>query len=260
MFSLSKWYCDCVSDGGIAFVGYWARMRWGPLSIPYSATLYKPLWGPTSERYVLRPCSAPAIHGDELRWDCRRLGIQAEWTAHGTAIRRTLLETADDSISWCCRIPCARARVDLVGMGRLSGLGYAERLTLSVRSWRRLPFERLRWGRFLSAEDALTWIEWRGREHRQWVFHNGAELRGAIIDAERVELPGGRGNLELRDAVALREGRLGSTALRAIPGARFWLPGMIRDAHEAKWLARGTFTRGTRSSSGWVVHEVVRLP
>jgi hypothetical protein len=37
MFLLSKWYCDCVSDGGDAFVAYWARLSWGPIAIPYSA-------------------------------------------------------------------------------------------------------------------------------------------------------------------------------------------------------------------------------
>lgn len=258
MFLLSKWYCDCVSDEGVAFVGYWARMRWGLLTIPYAATLYKPVSHGTRERYFIRPCAAPTIQNHELRWDCRRLGIRGIWTARVPAIRRTLLETAEGSITWCCHFPCARSHIDLAGAGQFSGLGYAEQLDLSVKPWR-LPFEQLRWGRFLSAEDAVTWIEWGGQEPRQWVFHNGVELQGATIGTRCVELPSEHGIVELRDAIVLREGRLVSTALRAIPAAHVRLPSALKNAYETKWLARGTFTAGARSSSGWAVHEVVRF-
>lgn len=258
MLILSKWYCDCVSDEGVAFVGYWARMRWGLVNIPYAATLFKPLTDGTRERYVIRPCAAPTMQDDELRWDCRHLHIQGLWTARVPAIRRTLLETAAGSINWRCDLPCAEARVDLAGAGRISGLGYAEQLNLSVKPWQ-LPFERLLWGRFLSTEDAVTWIEWRGQEPRQWVFHNGLELRGARIRSGCVELPNDLGIVELHENVVLRDGPLASTALRVIPAAGVWLPAGIRNAYETKWLARGTFTTSSRSSSGWAIHEVVRL-
>lgn len=258
MFSLSKWYCDCVSDEGVAFIGYWARMRWGLLTIPYAATLYKPAGGATRERYSTRGCATPSVEEDELRWDCSRLGVRAAWSARAPAIHRVLIETAEGSIEWRCHFPQAQARVDLAEPGRLSGLGYAEQLDLTMKPWR-LPFEELRWGRLLTPEDAVIWIEWLGREPRQWVFHNGCELRGATIDETRVQLPNDHGVVELRDAVVLREGRLASTALGTIPTANLWLPDGIKNAYETKWLARGTFTTRTRSSSGWAIHEVVRL-
>jgi hypothetical protein len=258
MFVLSKWYCDCVSDEGVAFIGYWARMQWGPLAVPYAATLYKSVDECARERSSLRGCAAPSVQGAELRWNCARLGIRATWTAGARAVRRTLFETADGLVAWYCLFPSARARVDLAGTGRIAGLGYAEQIELSIKPWQ-LPFEQLRWGRFLSAEDAVTWIEWRGREPRQWVFHNGAELRGVTIGSNVVELPGDHGVIELADAVVLREGQLAATALRAIPGARFWLPSGIKNAYESKYLAYGTLKTRTRTSSGWAVHEVVRL-
>lgn len=258
MFVLSKWYCDCVSDEGAAFIGYWAHMRWGVLSIPYAASLYKPAHASPRERSSLRQCAAPSIQDDELRWNCGRLGIRACWTPEASAVGQVLLATAEGSITWRCHFPRACARVDVAEMGQVAGLGYAEQITLSLKPWR-LPFEELRWGRFLSAEDAVTWIEWRGRKHRQWVFHNGAALRGVRIRTDGFELPGDHGSVELRDAVVLRDGRLATTALRAIPGARFWLPAGIRNAHESKYLARGTLTTSARTSSGWAVHEIVRL-
>jgi hypothetical protein len=168
MFVLSKWYCDCVSDEGVAFIGYWARMQWGLLKVPYAATLYKPLRDATRERYSIRPSAAPTIQDDELRWDCRRLGIGAVWTARAPAVHRTLLETAEGSITWHCHLPCALARVNLAGTGRFSGLGYAEQLTMSAKPWR-LPFEELRWGRFLSGIAAVGISQRSGatrRDHR----------------------------------------------------------------------------------------------
>ena len=175
MFRFSKWYCDCVTDEGSAFVGYWARMGWGPFALPYAAAVYRTKGEPTRERYSLRTSRAPTSQGEVLRWDCDRLGVRGIWSQGAPAVSRTLLETPDGTIEWNCRLPSARAQIDLDGIGRLSGLGYAEHLAMTVKPWK-LPFDQLRWGRFLSAEDAVTWIEWRGVETNRWVFHNGLEL------------------------------------------------------------------------------------
>ena len=174
------------------------------------------------------------------------------------AVERRLLDTPEGTVTWRCHVPSARVRIEVAGVGQMSGLGYAEQLDLSIKPWR-LPFDELHWGRFLSAEEAVTWIEWQGRESHRWVFHNATEVPGAAIEAGRVELAEGRGILDLQDGVVLREGRLASTALGGLPGAALWLPGGIRNAHETKWLSRGSFTAGTRCTSGWAIHEAVRL-
>jgi len=257
MFLLDKWYVDCVSEAGAALVGYWARMRWGLLTLPYAATLHSPADGAPRERYSIRRCDAPRVEAGELRWECERLDLRGRWTPGAPPVLRTLLDTPEGSIRWNCRFPRAGARVDLAGAGSVSGLGYAEQLTLSIKPWK-LPFDELRWGRFLSAQDAVTWIDWRGLESRQWVFHNGQELSGASITTESVKLPDDRGTIEMRDTAVLREGRLMSTALRAIPGASLWLPRAVRNMEETKWLSRGALATPTHASSGWVIHEVVR--
>src|SRR2546423_3960326 len=64
--------------------------------------------------------------------------------------------------------------------GRLEGLGYAERLTMTIPPWR-LPFEELRGGRFLSDGDALVWINWRGAHTLNLSFPNGVCVEDALV-------------------------------------------------------------------------------
>jgi len=258
MFRLSKWYCDCVTDEGSAFVGYWARMGWGPFCLPYTATLYRRKGEPTRERHSLRKSNPPAVQGKKLVWECDPLGIRGVWSQGSTSVSRTLLETIDGAIEWNCHFPAARTRIDLDGAARMSGLGYAENLEMTVKPWK-LPFEQLRWGRFISDEHALTWIEWIGKEANRWVFHNGAEHRDVTFEPRRIELPRGHGTIKLHDEAVLREGRLLSTALNGVPGAGVWLPRRLRNAYEVKWLAAGTLETEAGVSRGWAIHEVIRL-
>lgn len=258
MFCLSKWYCDCVDSEGKTFIGYWARLRWGLFTLPYSATIYKPAAGSPHARYLVRRCDEPVVESGELRWNDRRLGIRGSWTASCPSIHRVLLEREDGAITWSCHCPSAQAFVDLAGAGRISGLGYAEHLGLTIRPWR-LPFDELVWGRFISADDALTWIDWRGGEERRWTFQDGSEVNCASMSETAVELQEDGARLELREESVLRAGPLASTALRSIPAVWFLLPRGLRSAHETKWLSRGAFKTATRSSMGWAIHEVVRL-
>ncbi len=258
-FELSKWYGDCVSDQGTAFIGYWARVRWGPLVLPYAATLVKVQGQDTQERHTLVPCPEPVVRAPELHWDAKRIWAQGVWHVQVPGHSHRLVESPEGSIDWNCQAPKAECRIDLADGTRISGLGYAEHMRLTIRPWQ-LPFDELCWGRFLAADDALVWIELRGRHPRQWVFYNGHEEPWpSTIDPNRIVLPDDRGTLELTDSVVLREGRLLTGPLRAIPAASLLLRGGLRHANESKWLSRGTFTTPTRTSSGWAVHEVVRL-
>ena len=257
MFHLTKWYCDCVSADGDTFLGYWAKLSWGPFRLPYVSALYKPAHGLPRESTAIRSSPPPAIHGETLDWSCPELGIHGHWHASQPPSRRTLLDDRGQSIVWCCHVPAAAARVQIAGAAPLTGSGYAEELRLSFTP-SRLPFDELRWGRFVSDDDALTWIQWRGGTTAQWMFHNGVEVSG-VVDTTSVRLLDNRGVLELGDAVPLQDGPLAATALRVIPGARHWLLRGIGRAHETKWLSRGTLTAGPHSVSGWVIHEVVDL-
>ena len=148
------------------------------------------------------------------------------------------------------------ATVEVREGGRLvRGLGYAERLEMTVPPWR-LPIDTLRWGRFLAPEKSVVWIDWqREGDDRSWTFVNGAEVRGEVSE-EDVFFEGGRVSLPQRDRLLLRDGRL-SLLLRNLRLPRS-LPALA--IHEMKWRTRGCLQiQGAPPVEGWAIHETVRL-
>ncbi len=132
MLNLTKWYCDCVGQDGAAFLGYWAQLRRGPFTIPYSATLYKPAHGAPREHTSVRRCPPPVLDGTGLHWNCQRLHVKGWWSPYAPAHQHTLYQSSAGEITWRCFVPGAEASIDIGGRDRISGLGYAELLTVSI--------------------------------------------------------------------------------------------------------------------------------
>lgn len=257
-FLLSKWYMDCVSEDGGAFIGYAATLRWGRLSLNYSSVLRHEAHETTVTNSTLQEFTAPDVAGSLIKWSSARLDCAGTWEADALPVRRTLLDSADGRIEWNCLHPRADAEVTF-GQGRkLAGLGYVEHLTMTIPPWR-LPFEELRWGRFLSGEDALVWINWRGGHSLNLSFHNGACVEEARLTDHEYEAGGV--SLNLHENTVLRDGPLVETALATIPGVRSLFPFRILRTRESKWLGRGVLREhGAERGGGWAIHEVVRWP
>ncbi len=257
MWTLLKRYQDCVTDSGDLFIGYWARMAVGALRIPYSALLMKHATEPIQSKATFRETGEPAFSEGKLRWNWPQARLHANWTATDTlSFRRTLYDGPEGEIHWDCHLPRARALVT-VGDHQLSGLGYAEQLEMTVSPWN-LPIHELRWGRFLSTDDAIIWIDWRGPVSRRWVFHNGVERHDANILESRIDFSNKRGVLTLDNKTVVRSGPLVRTVLRPFSCMKCLFPRKLRNMHETKWLTRGTLTEPGHISSGWVINEVVR--
>ncbi len=289
-FVLRKWYLDCVTGRGDAFIGYSARLRWNALRVRYTSALVAPAAGAPSEELTFLPVGQPEPTPRGLRWRCRRLGLVGAWHARAPAIERRLLgSAAAPAIDWSCTAPSARARVQVRGAS-LPGVGYAERLTLALEPWR-LPFHTLHWGRFLAGPHALVWIVWEGDAADAghgasappatgpervvqppagaggspgsacFVFWDGRPCEVIEFSPSRLVTAGGA-VLELARERVLRAGPVVSAPLRALPclGAR--VPPSFLAAREEKWLSRGSLCPGKVSSApltGWAIHEIVRF-
>ena len=168
---------------------------------------------------------------------------------------RRILDAPEGTIDWVCHMPRARATVR-IGDDHFEGLGYAELLEMSV-SPRKLPFQTLRWGRHLSPEHWLAWIELATGLERRWIWLDGVEQQGAVLaeclpvlaDGRRLCGEGGR-DLWSHSTIARMRGPMGRLLRR--------LAGPVAAMRERKRLAPGALLDGGRSSGrGWTVYEEV---
>jgi len=256
MFSLDKWYLDLVTGDGIALIGYAAELRWHALHLRYAAVLESHPGTPPHERATIRHSSPPEVTGDRIAWRCQPLHLQGEWRALAPAIEATLLDGPAGTITWSCVMPRAFASVES-GTARHEGLGYVERLRLTLPPWD-FPFRALRWGRHLSVGHALVWIEWDGELTRRWAWLDGRLQPSARVAGDGVE--------GLEDGLALRwqQGRdlrrrsVMETLREAAPLLVQRATGRLGTMDEHKRLARSTLLEnGQPRDEGWAIHEEV---
>jgi hypothetical protein len=259
-FELSKWYLDCVSPDGDAFIGYAATLRYRALQLHYSSSLrYQPPQA-TQVTTSLKKYSIPSEDAAGLlHWASQHLKIDGTWEATALPIEQKLLESDGGNILWQCLLPRARCRVNLGGQKCLEGLGYAEHLSLTIPPWE-LPITELRWGRYLSENDALVWIDWRGPIPLSRIFHNGVPITDVRVDDHALHLGSNGSILSFEERRVLREGPLIKTALASIPGIKKLFPRQSLQTYECKWLSRGILkAQGRQTSTGWAIHDVVRF-
>ncbi len=257
MFTLRKWYLDCASARGDAFIGYSARLRWGGLRLGYASALLAPTAADPVETYTFFPGRFPATGRERVRWRCRRLGVAAAWRPRAAPVCRTLLGDAGAGIEWECVAPAAAARVRAPA-GTVSGLGYAERLTLTLKPWR-LPFHTLHWGRFLARSASLVWIVWEGDAGTRLLLRDSGPCGIAAFSPERIVTEEGA-VLRLARERVLRGGPIVLPALRSVGRLARRIPAAFLAAREEKWLSRGWLELpGSPPVTGWAIHELVRL-
>jgi hypothetical protein len=250
-FSLVKWYMDCVTDSGETAILYCADLNWRGISASYSSVLL-------SDGNTLTTQSSMKSHqlvasDQQIAVEFPRLKVNGTWNATAAPVQHTVFEDPRGSVLWNCLQPRSFAHLT-VGDRELSGLGYAECLTLTLPPWQ-LPLRQLRWGRFVSAQDSLAWIDWQGPYSTRIAVHNGRKCEVSSVSDTEVVLDDA--TLHMDHALSLRSGRLGATVLSGAPILRILLPNSLSNIEEKKWRSRGMLDTPDHQSSGWVIHEVV---
>jgi hypothetical protein len=242
---------DCVTDRGDAAVLYCADLSWRGVHAAYSSILSmnEGLAESHSSMTRYRLSSSPS----EILVEFPRLGVSGRWQADAAPYQRTVFESAGGSVTWNCLQP--RSSVHLrVGEREFAGLGYAECLTLTLAPWQ-LPMSQLRWGRFVSEQDSLAWVDWQGPYSTSFALHNGKPCEIQSVSDSEVAVAGV--TLRMEESFPLRAGRLGSTVLPGAPALAKLLPRSLFNIEEHKWRSRGALTAQDRGSNGWAIHEVV---
>lgn len=250
-FSLVKWYLDCVTTQGETAILYCADLRWRSVHASYSSVLSTR--GHAVESHTSMAPYRLVSTADCIQVEFPRLRVTGQWNAAAAPIQRTVYENASGSVVWNCVQPGSKAHLHIAGR-EFAGLGYAECLTLSLPPWQ-LPMRRLRWGRFVSSQDTLAWIDWQGPFSNSFAVHNGRPCELTSVSETQVKLSGAE--LRMEDSLPLRSGPAGSTILPGAPALAKLLPHSLANIEEHKWRSRGTLQAQEHRSDGWVIHEVV---
>ncbi len=251
-FLITKWYLDCVTEDGDAVIIYAAELRWHRMRARYNSLLVKAGTNVTT-RTTMRTRALPSSANGQIRVDIPPFALSGIWEADSDPVTRTVFESTAGAVQWNCLQP--RSRVQLrVGGQEFVGLGYAECLTLTLPPWQ-LPLSELRWGRFVSVHDSVTWVDWQGEFATSFAVHNGAVCVPESVSDSRLVILGV--TLDFQDSFLLRGGELRKTILPDAPALAKLLPNSLFGIEEHKWLSRGDCHAPDHSSSGWTVHEVV---
>ena len=255
-FLLTKWYLDCVAESGDAVILYVADLCWNALTVHYG-NLLTVLGGRVVSTSSLRAGTMPEVQDGMIVVNLPQLDVEGTWQVLRSPIQRTIFESEDGSVDWHCLQPMSRVDLLLRSTTRLTGRGYAECLTLSVLPWK-LPMHELHWGRFLTDQDAVVWIDWRGPQQRRIVFHNGEERQVNSITESEIVFADSDARLELDRGLVLRKGRLGDTVFPGVSRLAELLPRSMLSVNECKWRSRGLMHSSGAESSGYAIHEVVK--
>jgi hypothetical protein len=256
MFMLDKWYLDVSSARGDVAILYAARLRWGALRVRYASALEDSSDGTHHESRTIRGIEPPRHDGDMLVWQNEPLRIDGRWHRDTPPVRRLLASSAAGSIRWSCHAPRARAQLHL-GATVYDGLGYAERLRLTMPP-RALPFDTLRWGRHLSPRHALVWIDWRGAEHRCWVWLDGEAQPDAVVTDQGVSRLGGGAELCIGTGRDVVDRAVLPAFADVLPALARRAVGPVATMHEHKRVERSAIVKaGERIDDGWTVRELV---
>lgn len=248
-FSLTKWYLDCVTDGGEVRIGYAAQLAAGVVRLRYASVLTAAPGHAVEVSTRVRGATLPVEQRRVVGWQVKGLGLSGAWSSAAAPLEVEFLDGG--RLSWRCLQP--RASVELShGARAMSGTGYAEVVTMSVPPWE-LPIEELRWGRAHVGAHTLVWIDWRGPRSSKHVFLDGAAVDGEVREDEVVTATL-RVTLERR--ATLREGDVARNVFARVPAVRSLMARNKLALSETKWLSRATASDG--STPGWAIHEVVR--
>jgi hypothetical protein len=250
-FSLVKWYMDCVNEGGDAAILYCADLHWRRAHLSYCSILS--VQGRSVESHSSMFRYRLSSTGDQILVEFPRLGVSGKWEADAAPVQRTVYESAAGAVVWGCLQP--RSSVNLrVGDRELAGIGYAECLTLTLPPWQ-LPMRQLRWGRLVSPQDSLAWVDWQGEYSTSFAVHNGRICETLSVSDSEIAIQGV--TVRMEESFSLRAGQLGSTIIPGAPALGKLLPRSLLNIEEQKWRSRGILNAPDRSSRGWVIHEVV---
>jgi len=262
VFYINKWFLDFTGRDGEAMIFYAAKLIWHGLSANYTSWInYNPLSG-VKVKSRFRNVNFPEKNENSITWNDKKFGVSGKWESTAGPVQSRLYDSEEGYLDWFCYQPASHVKLNVNGKS-MEGCGYAEQLIMTVPAWR-IPMDELRWGRFVSKQNNLVWIELRKDERMKWLWVNGEKEIECIIENESVSVPNKDQQLELDKGVVLEfEKKIQSVVekiIRYIPGFNKLIPIQFIMADETKWLSNGRLLiNGQVISEGKAIHELVNF-
>ncbi len=254
-FKLEKLYLDCIDDSGNCFIIYWAQFEFWFIRVIYSGLIFSDTDGTTIEKSSLKRIPGPPLN-ELLYFNNHLLQIRGSWNGTDDPLSLVLLKDGmNNELTWDCHHP--KALVEIVFQEQtFKGFGYAETLFLNRKPWN-LPIEELRWGRFLSADYTITWIQWKGNYPVNKIFCNGKEYSDSIIEEDRIVFGKGLFHLLFSELSIIRSGKL-SNLFSMMPWMKVIFNNRILNTLEIKYKTKSTLNQNSKTlANGWSLFEIV---
>jgi hypothetical protein len=255
-FKLEKLYLDCIDDSGNCFIIYHARLGMWFFRFHYSRIIFSDSADKAIEWYSLRRIMKPDI-SELIKVENRFLKVSGEWKAvHKSLPALIFRDDSGQELIWDCHHPLTMTQIEFGG-NKYAGIGYGETLTLNIKPWN-LPVDELRWGRFNSDQDNVTWINWKGPHPLNLLYFNGKEYNDAIVDKDDgISFSDGNIRLVFGKISVVTDGRL-SGLFSSAPWMKALFPKRILNVNEVKYKSRTTLLINFELKSiGWSLFENV---
>lgn len=253
-FELQKWYFDCVGPHGKVFIGYAAKLRLYLISLNYGCTIT--VKNGKSEQKQSFSFGKLKENKECLEWSNNSLGLNGKWIGKNGTNKNILYQGKEGKIVWQCLKPNASVLINQDGK-IIEGVGYVEKLYITVPPWK-LPFEELRWGRFISnnKKKYLIWIDWKGELSKNWIWTE-KEISSGIIKDNTISTK--KQKLILYDSKAIRLGKVSDSLLGKLKFLSNLFPKKMSNIDERKYLNSGDlFLKDGSKISGSSINEIVK--
>lgn len=250
MFNLKKHYFDGIDTQGNAVILYFAELKLFGFKIPYSSYIL-------SENNLIEEksfLSYSQIGKNNGSISNPKLKISGNWNSKENSISEILFKQNQSKIEWNCIIPKADFNLEINGK-HFSGLGYSEILEMNFVPWK-LPISTLKWGRFLSENHTIIWIEWIGKEPLKKVYWNGSLIENAQISDAGIKFPKEKMELVFENPISLKDQKLLKIADK-YPFLKLFFNQKFLQSREMKFKSKTVFISEEKREVGYSLYETV---
>jgi hypothetical protein len=260
-FHLEKWFLDFTSDEGEVMIFYAAKLKWFGIEVPYKSWIRYQPGMEMVQKSKFKKVNFPQVEGKKITWHDDAFQVEGIWENVTKPLRAKFFESEEGELDWNCLQPSSKVHLKINNQ-TFTGTGYVEKLILTAPPWK-IPMDELRWGRFLSEDYNIVWVELRSEKNRQWLWLNGERKDAAIIEDDFIQV-GEEYRLELDRSVVLEaEKKIFNVVEKLIwfiPGFKSAMPIRFLMADESKWFSKAQLKKGDQIIVyGNAIHELVNF-